>query len=124
MLYDVLDSNGNVINTIVLDNINEWTPPEGCTIRPHVDPVPVPQPINTISPISFKLRFTSTERVAIYSAVDSDPVIKDWVSILDDQRLTTVDLTSDGTKDAVAYLVTKKILTQTRANKILEVQFV
>ena len=122
MLYDVLDSNGNVINTIVLDNISEWTPPEGCTIRPHTGPAP--HPINNISPISFKLRFTSTERVAIYSAVDTDPVIKDWVSILDDQRLTTVDLTSDGTKDAVAYLVTKKILTQSRANKILEVQFV
>ena len=55
-----------------------------------------------ITPIQFKLRFTPQERVAIYAS--TDPIIKDFISILDDPRLNEVNLFLQSTIDAVQYL--------------------
>ena len=72
-----------------------------------------------ISPVQFKLLFTSEERVAIKSARTTDPVIDDFFDIIDDPRLSEVNLKLTSTIDALKYLVTKNLITEERKNQIL-----
>jgi hypothetical protein len=65
----------------------------------------------------FKLRFTSAERSSIYGS--TDPIVKDFTSLLDDPRLTEIDLTSKLTTDGIGYLVSQSLLTQARADELL-----
>lgn len=76
-----------------------------------------PAPIKTLSPIAFKLRFTPQERVAIYAS--TDVIVKDFIAILDDPRLTLVDLTLQSTIDAVGYLAAQGLIEQSRVSEIL-----
>lgn len=72
-----------------------------------VEPVepPAPEPVYPkVSPVEFKLLFTSAERVAIKTARAADPVIEDFYDIVEDPRLTHVDLGLQSTQDALAYL--------------------
>ena len=71
-----------------------------------------------VSPVEFKLLFTAQERVAIRAARETDPVIDDFFDILDDPRLTGVDLTSSTTRGMVDYLVSKRLLTAERRDEI------
>lgn len=73
--------------------------------------------ITKVSPIEFKLLFTSGERIAIKSS--TDPVVQDFYEITNDPRLTHVDLGLKSTQDAIAHLVHVGILTQARADAIL-----
>jgi len=86
-------------------------------------PTPTPQreapSVTQVTPVEFMLLFTSAERVAIKSARPSDAVIDDFFDILEDPRMTIVNLTSQSTKDALAHFVDKKLVTQSRADEIL-----
>src|SRR5574343_1577031 len=62
-----------------------WTYIGGAFIPPVVIPP-------SVSPPEFKLLFTSNERVAIKAARSTDPVIADFMDIVEDPRLTTVNL--------------------------------
>lgn len=73
----------------------------------------------TVSPVEFKLLFTSAERIAIKTARDADPVIDDFFDIVDDPRLTYVDLGLQSTKDALAYLASQNLITEARRDEIL-----
>jgi hypothetical protein len=70
-----------------------------------------------VSPIEFKLLFTSAERIAIKTS--TDPIVQDFYDITNDARLTHIDLGLKSTQDAIAYLVSINILTQSRADAIL-----
>jgi hypothetical protein len=70
-----------------------------------------------ITAIAFKLRFTAPERVAIYASTDA--MVKDFVSLLDDPRLTQVDLMLPTTIQAVEYLQQAGLLTAERKDEIL-----
>lgn len=72
-----------------------------------------------VSPVEFKLLFTAMERVAIKTARSTDPVIDDFFDIVEDPRLTYVDLALQSTKDAIGYLKSKNLLTADRATAIL-----
>lgn len=93
---------------------------DGVLTKPII-PVPVPaEPViepKTLSPIAFKLRFTAPERVAIYQSTDL--MVKDFISLLDDVRLTEVDLRLQSTIDAVNYLVSIGLVGTTRVSEIL-----
>ena len=82
-----------------------------------VDATPTPTEAHKVSPIEFKLLFTSGERIAIKSS--TDPVVQDFYEITNDPRLTHVDLGLKSTQDAIAHLVHAGILTQARADAIL-----
>jgi len=71
-----------------------------------------------VSPIEFKLLFTSAERIAINASVD--PVVIDFMSIVDDQRTTKINLTIPSTVNALNYLVSLTLLADTRVDEILE----
>lgn len=72
-----------------------------------------------VSPVEFKLLFTAGERVAIKAARASDPVIDDFFSIIEDPRLTHVNLGLQSTQDALGYLETKGLITDARRVQIL-----
>ena len=91
---------------------------DGAWVNPTpVEPV-IPEAVAPkVSPIEFKLLFTSPERIAIRTS--TDPIVQDFYEITSDPRLTHVDLGLKSTKDAIAYLVSVDILTQERADVIL-----
>jgi hypothetical protein len=72
-----------------------------------------------VSPVQFMLLLTSAERVAIKAARATDPVIDDWLDIIEDPRLTEVDLGLASTDQALDYLVSSNLLTEQRKSAIL-----
>lgn len=83
-------------------------------------PAPMPEQRRLqISPVEFKMLFTSAERVAIRTAREgNDMILDDWFSIIDDPRLTLVDLALPQTLDGLDYLVAQEILTESRRDEI------
>ena len=90
-------------------------------VAPTIPPLPVPAPVvpPKVTPIQYKLLFTSAERIAIATAKATDPVLQDLYSILDDPRLTEVDLALQSTKDALDYLTAKGLIASGRKAEIL-----
>ena len=88
-------------------------------------PAPVEQPPESpaeapkVSPVEFKLLFSALERVAIKAARATDPVIDDFFEIVEDPRLTHVNLGLQSTQDALSYLETKGLVTTERRIQIL-----
>lgn len=64
----------------------EWTAPEVPSV-----PEVVIEP-KEVDPITFKLLFTSAERIAAKALRASDPAIDDFWTILDDPRTRSVDM--------------------------------
>jgi hypothetical protein len=95
----------------------ELIKPEPPAPLPPVEP-PAPVPPK-VSPVEFMLLFTSPERVALKAARSTDPVIDDWMDIIQDPRLTHVDLALQSTQDALSYAVSVNILTAERREQIL-----
>lgn len=86
-------------------------------VAPHIEPET--QLIPLISPVEFKLLFTPQERIAIKAALSTDVIIDDLFTILDDPRLTVVNLNLDSNKDAVSYLQSKGLITAERKAEIM-----
>lgn len=95
--------------------------------EPEDPPDPEVAPI-AISPVAFKLLFTSAERIAITGARtysgSSAPAkalkagLDDLFSIIDDVRLTEIRLAHPAVSDGLAALVAAGILTEERATAI------
>lgn len=81
----------------------EWTNPV-----PVAPPTDTEKPV-TVSPVEFKLLWTPQERVAIKVMRSTDPVIDDFYEILDDPRLTFVNLNLQSTQAAVDYLLSRLV---------------
>lgn len=75
------------------------------------------QQLAPISPIKLKLAFTSEERVAIYAS--TNPYVIDFIRILDDPRLITIDIKLTATQEAFSLLVSEGLLTEARKLEIL-----
>lgn len=103
------------------ENGDGWV--NGALVKPEPPapaPVEPPAPVYPkVSPVEFKLLFTSAERVAIKAARATDVVIDDFFDIVDDPRLTHVDLGLQSTQDALSYLVSLNLLTAERRAAIL-----
>lgn len=84
-----------------------------------IEPIPTVAEAPKVSPVQFKLLFSPQERVAMKEARNADLVIDDFFDIVEDPRLTFVDLGLQSTRDAIAYLVAKNLLTQARADEVL-----
>lgn len=94
-----------------------------------VEPAPTPSRLLQVSPPTFKMLFTPTERLAIraarsYAGADEQAltiraVIEDWYEIIDDPRLNYVDLALAQTQAGITFLVTAGIITQERCDEIL-----
>ena len=112
--YDTQVSDGTVHGATEINNV--WT-------NPQIVSVPVSVVVTTpdikVSPIEFKLLFTSAERIAIKTKRSTDAILDDFYTIMDDPRLTSVNLSLKSTKDAVGYLESLKLITKERRDIIL-----
>jgi hypothetical protein len=92
----------------------EWVAP-----APTPEPTPAPTESPKVSPVEFKLLFTAQERVAIKAERGNDLMIDDFFEIVEDPRLTHVNLGLKSTQDALGYLETKGLITDARRVQIL-----
>ena len=107
-----------VENGWILEN-GKWTAP----VIP--EPAHAPEPVITyakVSPIEFKLLFTSSERVAIKASRATDPAIDDFYDIVEDPRLTFVDLGLNSTQQALQYMSAQSLIAPERIEQILSNQ--
>lgn len=95
----------------------------GTLIKPEVVVPPPPEPEvpvpSKVSPVEFKLLFTPQERVAIKAVQATDPMVADFYEIVEDPRLTHVDLGLASVQQALTYLMKLGLLAPDRLEKIL-----
>jgi len=82
MICEILDVDGNVVNTIVAKDFAEVDAiyPGKCRIVP--DPI-TPAPAASWPAYEFYRRFTSAERIAIRALADVDPIEYDFLRTLE-----------------------------------------
>lgn len=78
-----------------------------------------PEPFKKVSPVEFKMLFTSVERVAIRKARTTDPTVDDFFDLVEDPRLTYVDLALPSVQGALHYLAATQLITDARIAEIL-----
>ena len=102
---------------------NGWVKEGNTWIAPPVpEPGPQPEPVVTypkVTPVQFKMLFTSAERIAIKAAKATDPVLEDGFEILEDPRLAEVELGIKSNQDLLLYMVSKGLITDARRLEIL-----
>lgn len=90
----------------------------GGWVNPNVmSTAPVDIALIQLSPIEFKMLFTSQERIMIKTSTDA--VVQDFFEIINDPRLTYVDRNPQSVKDALAYLESINLIATGRAAEIL-----
>lgn len=122
MDYFILNSDGFVVGVTSTPSEGEVytkiTPPESFK-QPRflngewTDSLAIPK----LSPIEFKMLFTSAERIAIKSSTDL--VVQDFFELVNDPRLTQVDRNLQSVKDAITYLASIGLVADTRVSEIL-----
>jgi hypothetical protein len=95
-----------------------WTPPDAL---PEAAPAPETGNLRPTPPEFKAVSFTFAERLALKAARLTDDVVADFFDLIDDPRLTVVDLTLPSTRDAIGYLTTTTpaLLTPERAAQVL-----
>lgn len=116
MIYEILDDNGNVVNTILAeaDFVEANYPGHFRLVGPEPQP-PAPPPI--ITKVAMITRFTDAEFVGILTAAKTDVEIEGWYARFN--AASTINLDDQRTKDGIGLLVSKNLLTQERAVTIL-----
>ncbi|MDD2267012.1 hypothetical protein [Sulfuricurvum sp.] len=93
---------------------------DGVWVNPVIDAVidtVVVNKVPLLSPIEFKMLFSSEERIAIKTSTDA--VVQDFFELINDLRLTYVDRNLQSVKDALAYLEHINLIASGRAMEIL-----
>ena len=101
------------------ENGDGW---DGVTLTKPVVVEPVaPEPAPVVPPkvdvITYKLLFTSAERIA--TKASTDPVIIDLQDLMNDPRTQNVDLALKSVQDALDYMTSIKLLAAGRKAEIL-----
>lgn len=116
-LYDVLvPDTAGVGDMLIGDSVVKKVEPRTATQSGMAPPAP------KLSPVEFKLLFTPQERIAIKAARLTDPVLADGYEILEDPRLTQVDLGLGSVRDLINYMVGIDLLTPARRDQVLSGQ--
>lgn len=97
-----------------------WIRADGQWSAPAPTPQPEPVPAYPkVTPVEFKMLFTSAERIAIKDVRATDPVVDDYFDIVEDPRLQVVDLGLHSVQEGIRHLQTAGILTENRVSQIL-----
>ncbi len=80
-----------------------------------IPPTPTPP---QLTPIEFKMCFTSLERIALAEIRKTDAILADAYSILEDPRLKYVDMALQSNRDMIDYMVAVGGVTAERAVEI------
>lgn len=115
MIYEILNDDGEVINTILADEaFVEKAYPGHYRL---VGPEPAPYLPLIITRAAFRFRLTDAEYVGILQAAKDDVEVQAWVETFN--MVTQIDLDNQHTKDGLAVLVGADLLTEARAEEIL-----
>ena len=93
-----------------------WAYENDAFVAPPAPPPPPPLP-NIITKVAFRFRMTDAEYVGVINAAKTDVEVAAWVETFN--MVSSIDLDNQRTKDGVANLVSKNLLTQARADEIL-----
>lgn len=113
IIYQILDDAGNIINTINADEsfVQENYPGRWKAVfEPDIQTW-------VITKLAMISRFTNNEYINIVTATKTDPAVQAWYDMF--QVTNTVNLKDKRCIDGVNFLVSKNLLTQTRADEIL-----
>lgn len=88
----------------------------GVLVKPEPPEPTLPVPPK-VSPVEFKLLFTAQERMAIKAS--TDPVVQDFFELINDPRLTEVNLALKTTHDVLDYLISIDLIEESRKAEIL-----
>lgn len=83
-----------------------------------VMPEAIADPVPAVPSLAFLQRFTLEERMAIREAAKSDPIVDDWLDML--RAAQEVDVASQETAAGMAFLVGNGLITDQRAQQILD----
>lgn len=112
--YEILDDEGNVVNTIIAGNdfVQEYYPG-------HYRQIPdLPPPsVWVITKVAMISRFTPQEYVGIVGATKTDVEVQAWYDLF--QAASKVNLQDQRTIAGINALVPKDLITQDRADTIL-----
>ena len=120
--------NGSVSTVVEQDSLptvmGDWVDVTGMNVGPNdlydgttfTKYVPPPPP-RIITKVAFRFRMTDSEYVGIMSAAKTDIEVAAWLETFN--MVSQIDLDNQRTKDGVANLVSKNLLTQARADEIL-----
>ena len=115
MIYNILNSKGDVINTIVATEAfvkaNYANRYQFVGEEPPVDIAAI------ISKVAFRFRLTNSEYVAILSAAKTKIEVQAWLETFN--MVNSIDLNSSHTRDGMSLLVHEGILTEQRSIEIL-----
>ena len=114
MVYEILDENGNVVNTIVADEAFVEAVYPG---RYRLGKQPKDAPTWVITKVAMISRFTPQEYVGIVSATKTDVEVQAWYDLF--QAAGNVNLQDQRTRAGINSLATKNLITPERANEIL-----
>jgi hypothetical protein len=93
-----------------------WKYENDAFVAPPEPQPPAPLP-NIISKVAFRFRMTDAEYVGVINAAKTDVEVAAWVETFN--MVSRINLDDQRTKDGVAKLVSKNLLTQARADEIL-----
>lgn len=105
-----------LIDNVVPQPAAGWRYKNGVFSAPPAPPPPPPLP-NIITKPAFRFRMTDSEYVGIIGAAKTDIEVAAWLETFN--MVSKIDLDNQRTKDGVANLVSKNLLTQERATEIL-----
>lgn len=114
--YNVYDQNNQHINTIVLNDLSDWSLPDSYRLE-LAEESPIVNANKIIGKLDFLLRFTIQERVTIRSS--SDPMAQDFISIID--LLQEINLEDPNIVVHMNYFENTGILTEGRVQQILAI---
>ena len=108
---DIVENNAELVDGVW---VNPVTPePDTDYVIPELEKV-----YPKVSPLEFKMLFTVQERIAIKEAKATDEILQDGFEILEDPRLTVVDLGLESNQGFIDYMATLGLFTTERADKI------
>ena len=97
-----------------------WVRKDGQWAEPAPTPQPEPEPTYPkVTPVQFKMLFTSPERVAIKVARETDPVVDDLWDLVEDPRMEYVDFGLKSVRDSIEYLATAGLIEPERVAEII-----
>jgi hypothetical protein len=119
MIYEILNDAGEVINTIIADEVFVKKHHSGCyrLVGPEPAPSPPPPLPPIITKVAFRFRLTDAEYVGILSAAKTDVEVMAWVETFN--MVSQINLDDPRTASGLEMMVTKSLLTEERKTEIL-----
>jgi hypothetical protein len=114
MIYEILSDSGQVVNTIIADEVFVEAHYPGHYRLVGPEPVTTPR---IVTKLAFRYRLTDAEYVGILTAAKTDVSVAAWIETFN--IVSQVNLDDPRTKAGLDMMVSKGLLTAERETEIL-----